>query len=115
MIFFNDYYYFMYIFLHLIFFFLLAGPGAFLVRPSDNSPGDYTLFLLTNNIIQRFRVEKRGVKYIMGGYHSKAAYALGRASAPLTFSRSFVYFAVFAFSFVNIHCKTQPLRAVYAP
>jgi len=44
-----------------------AGPGSFLVRPSDNSPGDYTLFLLTNNIIQRFRVEKRGVKYLMGG------------------------------------------------
>ncbi|RXG72389.1 Ras GTPase-activating protein 1 [Armadillidium vulgare] len=44
-----------------------AGQGSFLVRPSDNSPGDYTLFFLTNNIIQRFRIEKRGVKYIMGG------------------------------------------------
>ncbi|KAF2362864.1 Pleckstrin domain [Trinorchestia longiramus] len=44
-----------------------AGPGSFLVRPSDNSPGDYTLFFLTNNIIQRFRIEKRGVKYMMGG------------------------------------------------
>ena len=54
------------------FFCLLAGPGAFLVRPSDNSPGDYTLFLLTNNIIQRFRVEKRGVKYIMGRYTNRA-------------------------------------------
>ncbi|CAL4130451.1 unnamed protein product, partial [Meganyctiphanes norvegica] len=44
-----------------------AGQGSFLVRPSDNSPGDYTLFFLTNNIIQRFRIEKRGVKYMMGG------------------------------------------------
>ncbi|XP_042233634.1 ras GTPase-activating protein 1-like isoform X2 [Homarus americanus] len=44
-----------------------AGQGSFLVRPSDNSPGDYTLFFLTNNIIQRFRIEKRGVKYLMGG------------------------------------------------
>ncbi|KAG0729183.1 Ras GTPase-activating protein 1 [Chionoecetes opilio] len=46
---------------------LIKGQGSFLVRPSDNSPGDYTLFFLTNNIIQRFRIEKRGVKYLMGG------------------------------------------------
>ncbi|KAK2709712.1 ras GTPase-activating protein 1-like isoform X2 [Artemia franciscana] len=44
-----------------------AGPGSFLVRPSDNSPGDYSLFFHINNQIQRFRVEKRGVRYFMGG------------------------------------------------
>ncbi|EEB13509.1 Ras GTPase-activating protein, putative [Pediculus humanus corporis] len=44
-----------------------AGPGSFLVRPSDNSPGDYSLFYHINNQIQRFRIEKRGVRYLMGG------------------------------------------------
>jgi len=37
------------------------------VRPSDNSPGDYSLFFHINNQIQRFRIEKKGVRYIMGG------------------------------------------------
>jgi len=46
---------------------LTAGSGSFLVRPSDNSPGDYSLFFHINNQIQRFRVEKRGVRYFMGG------------------------------------------------
>lgn len=36
-----------------------AGPGSFLVRPSDNSPGDYSLFFHINNQIQRFRIEKK--------------------------------------------------------
>ena len=40
-----------------------AGPGSFLVRPSDNSPGDYSLFFYINNQIQRFRIEKKGVRY----------------------------------------------------
>jgi len=44
-----------------------AGPGSFLIRPSDNSPGDYSLFFHINNQIQRFRIEKKGVKYVMGG------------------------------------------------
>jgi len=44
-----------------------AGPGSFLVRPSDNSPGDYSLFFHINNQIQRFRIEKKGVRYVMGG------------------------------------------------
>lgn len=44
-----------------------AGPGSFLVRPSDNSPGDYSLFFHINNQIQRFRIEKKGVRYLMGG------------------------------------------------
>ncbi|XP_037079065.1 ras GTPase-activating protein 1-like [Pollicipes pollicipes] len=42
----------------------LAGPGSFLVRPSDNSPGDYSLFFHINNQIQRFRIEKRGVRWV---------------------------------------------------
>ena len=37
------------------------------MRPSDNSPGDYSLFFHINNQIQRFRVEKKGVRYVMGG------------------------------------------------
>ena len=37
------------------------------MRPSDNSPGDYSLFFHINNQIQRFRVEKKGVRYLMGG------------------------------------------------
>lgn len=54
--------------LDLIFsFYFLAGPGSFLVRPSDNSPGDYSLFFHINNQIQRFRIEKKGVRYLMGG------------------------------------------------
>jgi Ras GTPase-activating protein 1 len=44
-----------------------AGPGSFLVRPSDNSPGDYSLFFHINSQIQRFRIEKKGVRYLMGG------------------------------------------------
>lgn len=47
--------------------FVVAGPGSFLVRPSDNSPGDYSLFFHINNQIQRFRIEKKGVRYLMGG------------------------------------------------
>ncbi|XP_067128890.1 LOW QUALITY PROTEIN: ras GTPase-activating protein 1 [Centruroides vittatus] len=43
------------------------GPGSFLVRPSDNSPCNYSLFFHINNTIQRFRIEKRGNRYIMGG------------------------------------------------
>lgn len=44
-----------------------SGPGSFLVRPSDNSPGDYSIFFHIENSVQRFRVEKRSDKYIMGG------------------------------------------------
>lgn len=44
-----------------------AGPGSFLVRPSDNSPGDYSLFFHIHNTIQRFRIERKGNRYYMGG------------------------------------------------
>ena len=43
------------------------GPGSFLLRPSDNSPGHYSLFFHINNTVQRFRIEKRGSVYIIGG------------------------------------------------
>ncbi|XP_064608385.1 LOW QUALITY PROTEIN: ras GTPase-activating protein 1-like [Liolophura sinensis] len=44
-----------------------AGQGSFLVRPSDHSPGDYSLFFLCNKTVQRFRIEKQGRQYYMGG------------------------------------------------
>lgn len=44
-----------------------AGPGSFLVRPSDNSPGDYSIFFHVDNSVQRFRVERHDDKYVMGG------------------------------------------------
>lgn len=43
------------------------GPGSFLVRPSDNSPGNFSLFFHINNTIQRFRIERKGNRYVMGG------------------------------------------------
>ena len=44
-----------------------SGPGSFLVRPSDNSPGDYSIFFHVENAVQRFRVERHGEDYVMGG------------------------------------------------
>uniref|UniRef100_T1JFR2 Ras GTPase-activating protein 1 n=1 Tax=Strigamia maritima TaxID=126957 RepID=T1JFR2_STRMM len=44
-----------------------GGPGSFLVRPSDNSPGDYSLFFHIHNTIQRFRIENKGNRFLMGG------------------------------------------------
>ena len=35
-----------------------AGPGSFLVRPSDNSPGNYSLFFHIKDSVQRFRIER---------------------------------------------------------
>lgn len=69
-----------------------AGPGAFLVRPSDNSPGDYSLFFHINNQIQRFRIEKKGVRYLMGG------------------KRKILQFVLFAFS-QNIRTYVLAFRA----
>jgi len=57
-----------FIFLTLFFDLLfLVGPGSFLLRPSDNSPGHYSLFFHINNTVQRFRIERRGSVYVMGG------------------------------------------------
>ncbi|KAJ6218163.1 hypothetical protein RDWZM_009320 [Blomia tropicalis] len=44
-----------------------SGPGSFLVRPSDNSPGDYSIFFHVDNAVQRFRVERHDGMYVMGG------------------------------------------------
>ena len=43
------------------------GPGSFLVRKSERSPGNFSLFFHINNTVQRFRIEKVGDRYIMGG------------------------------------------------
>lgn len=43
------------------------GPGSFLVRKSERSPGNYSLFFHINNTVQRFRIERLGNRYIMGG------------------------------------------------
>lgn len=45
-----------------------AGPGSFLVRTSDNSPGNYTLFYHVGYTVQRFLIVKSGEnRYTMGG------------------------------------------------
>ncbi|CAL8346690.1 unnamed protein product [Lota lota] len=41
---------------------------SFLVRPSDNTPGDYSLFFRTNENIQRFKISPTpNNQYMMGG------------------------------------------------
>uniref|UniRef100_A0AAX7TS63 Ras GTPase-activating protein 1 n=1 Tax=Astatotilapia calliptera TaxID=8154 RepID=A0AAX7TS63_ASTCA len=41
---------------------------GFLVRPSDNTPGDYSLFFRTNENIQRFKISPTpNNQYVMGG------------------------------------------------
>ncbi|RXM98408.1 Ras GTPase-activating protein 1 [Acipenser ruthenus] len=41
---------------------------SFLIRPSDNTPGDYTLFFRTNEHIQRFKIcPTPNNQYMMGG------------------------------------------------
>ena len=51
------------------FFFLphLAGEGSFLVRQSENYPGDYSLFFLCEKDVRRFRIERRGNQFLVGG------------------------------------------------
>ncbi|XP_063051337.1 ras GTPase-activating protein 1 isoform X1 [Engraulis encrasicolus] len=42
--------------------------SSFLVRPSDNTPGDYSLFFRTNENIQRFKISPTpNNQYMMGG------------------------------------------------
>uniref|UniRef100_A0A669CZM7 Ras GTPase-activating protein 1 n=1 Tax=Oreochromis niloticus TaxID=8128 RepID=A0A669CZM7_ORENI len=42
--------------------------SGFLVRPSDNTPGDYSLFFRTNESIQRFKISPTpNNQYVMGG------------------------------------------------
>lgn len=51
---------------------------SFLVRPSDNTPGDYSLFFRTNENIQRFKISPTpNNQYMMGGrYYNRYARAL---------------------------------------
>lgn len=45
-----------------------AGPGSFLIRPSENSPGNYTLFYHVGPTVQRFLIVKDSEnRYKMGG------------------------------------------------
>ncbi|XP_074650781.1 ras GTPase-activating protein 1-like isoform X2 [Tubulanus polymorphus] len=44
-----------------------SGLGSFLVRPSDSNPGDYSLYCLPGNKPKKFRIEKRGRQFMMGG------------------------------------------------
>lgn len=55
-------------------FFLVGQVCSFLVRPSDSTPGDYSLFFRTNEIIQRFKIcPTPSNQFIMGGrYYSRS-------------------------------------------
>ncbi|CAH1797492.1 unnamed protein product, partial [Owenia fusiformis] len=44
-----------------------AGHLSYLVRSSEHSPGDYTLCFLTPDKLERFRIEKQGRQFQMGG------------------------------------------------
>ncbi|KAK3701433.1 hypothetical protein RRG08_015853 [Elysia crispata] len=44
-----------------------AGEGSYLVRPSENSPGDYSLFFLCGKEVRRFRIEKKSRYLHLGG------------------------------------------------
>ena len=45
----------------------VAGPESWLVRPSDSNKEDYSLFFYCNCQIQRFKIQKQGRQYYMGG------------------------------------------------
>lgn len=48
--------------------FIVGQVCGFLVRPSDNTPGDYSLFFRTNENIQRFKISPTpNNQYVMGG------------------------------------------------
>ncbi|KAG8456401.1 hypothetical protein GDO86_002255 [Hymenochirus boettgeri] len=52
----------------LICFVLVGGISSFLVRPSDNTPGDYSLYFRTNENIQRFKIcPTPNNQFMMGG------------------------------------------------
>nr|KAG5703708.1 hypothetical protein BaRGS_022997 [Batillaria attramentaria] len=46
---------------------MMAGEGSFLVRQSENYPGDYSLFFLCEKDVRRFRIERRGNQFLVGG------------------------------------------------
>jgi hypothetical protein len=50
---------------------LVAGEDSWLVRPSDTTDGDYSIFFYCNMqgslAVQRFKIHKTGHQYLMGG------------------------------------------------
>ena len=44
-----------------------AGPDSWLVRPSDTTEGDFSIFFYCNTAVQRFKIHKSGHQYSMGG------------------------------------------------
>jgi Ras GTPase-activating protein 1 len=45
----------------------LASIGSFIVRPSDSTPGDYSLSVRVSQTVSRFRIQHQKHQYIMGG------------------------------------------------
>jgi len=48
-------------------FIVTAGPDSWLVRPSDTTEGDFSIFFYCNTAVQRFKIHKSGHQYSMGG------------------------------------------------
>lgn len=48
-------------------FVVAAGPDSWLVRPSDTTEGDFSIFFYCNTAVQRFKIHKSGHQYSMGG------------------------------------------------
>ena len=46
---------------------MTAGPDSWLVRPSDTTEGDFSIFFYCNTAVQRFKIHKSGHQYSMGG------------------------------------------------
>ncbi|KJE96686.1 hypothetical protein CAOG_06967 [Capsaspora owczarzaki ATCC 30864] len=44
-----------------------AHDGAFLVRESENQPGDFSLSFRVGNVVKHFRIESSGRQYLCGG------------------------------------------------
>jgi len=52
-----------------------AGPDSWLVRPSDTTEGDFSIFFFCNTAVQRFKIQKSGHQYSMGGrYFDRSVY-----------------------------------------
>ncbi|XP_070541978.1 ras GTPase-activating protein 1-like isoform X2 [Ptychodera flava] len=50
--------------------------GSFLIRTSDKNPGDYSMSFRTDDTIQRFRIQKQGLEYLMGGRYYNSLEAI---------------------------------------
>ncbi|XP_023933304.1 ras GTPase-activating protein 1 [Lingula anatina] len=53
-----------------------AGPGSFLVRPSEMSPGDFTLYFYVENQIQKFKISRKGSQFALGGRYFESIRAI---------------------------------------